>query len=86
MPPGALLTRAVEHRVDEGSVAFVVAPCEHLGGDLDEERIELARVPLGEHVVERVVVKSERRECSKSYDSAISCMSAYSMPLCTIFT
>ena len=56
---GALLTRGVEHLVDEVAVAVVVLAREHLGGDLDEERVELARVPLGEHVVQRVVVEAE---------------------------
>ena len=59
---------------------------EHLGGDLDQERLEVAGVPArGRSRRSRPGVRPAPMR-SRSYASAISCMSAYSMPLCTIFT
>ena len=44
----ALLLRLVEHDVDERAARLGVHVREDVGGDLDEERLEVARVPLGE--------------------------------------
>ena len=43
-------------------------------------------VPVAEDVGDLARGRSRRPRRSRSYASAISCMSAYSMPLCTIFT
>ena len=59
---------------------------EHVGGDLDEEGLEVALVPLREDLGELRRGGADNPARSRSYASAISCMSAYSMPLCTIFT
>ena len=45
---GALLLRGVDDDVDEGPAGGGVDVVEHLGRDLDEERVELAGVPLAE--------------------------------------
>ena len=45
---GALLLRLVEHDVDERRPRLGVDVLQDVGGDLDEERLEVARVPVGE--------------------------------------
>ena len=52
----------------------------NVGGDLDEIRGELARVPVGEDRGDLFGRHAERGRIT-SYASAMSCMSPYSMPL-----
>ena len=47
---GALRARLVEDDVDERLAGLGVDLAQHLGGDLDQVALELARVPLGEDV------------------------------------
>ena len=47
---GALGAGLVEDHVHERLAGRGIHLAEHLGGDLDQVRLELARVPLGEHV------------------------------------
>ena len=47
---GALRAGLVEDDVDERLAGLGIHLAEHLGGDLDQVRLQLARVPLGEHV------------------------------------
>ena len=47
---GALGAGLVEDDVDQRLAGLGVDLAEHLGGDLDEVRLQLAVVPLGEHV------------------------------------
>ncbi len=46
--PGAFLLRLVEDDVHQRPARVRVHPGQHLGGDLDEVRLQLALVPLGE--------------------------------------
>ena len=82
---GALRACLVEDDVDEGVAGVGVDLAEHLGGDLDEVRLELPRFhSANTSAISAGLLPVARR--MRSYASAMSCMSAYSMPLCTIFT
>ena len=49
-PSGALLLGLVEDDVDERLAGLGVDLAQHLGGDLDQVAVQVALVPLGEHV------------------------------------
>lgn len=81
----SLLLGSVDDDVDQRLARLGVDLAEHLGGDLDQVGLEGALVPLGEDVgnLTGVVARASRK---RLYASPMSCMSAYSMPLCTILT
>ena len=61
-----------------------VDAAQHVGGDLDEEGLEAPVFHCRRRPPARAATSRGMR--NMSYASAISCISAYSMPLCTIFT
>jgi hypothetical protein len=96
---GSLLSSRVEDLLEERS-SVVIVEVHDVAGDFDQEGVEDALVPLCEDITDFLVLHSKtalhdivglRMSASQLiliavHTSQISCMSPYSIPLCTILT